>query len=564
MSSPLSSSLGWRAWLVHRLAQFTILSTLAIIIGQNAEIAVVLVFIALSLVLYSLRGEKSHTLVRRLLITATLLSVLEYVQGRTSAIEWSGWFVALPLIGAELFGLVHMLGFQYTQWYPAEPRPTPKDYDSKRGILVLVPTVNEGRDVVAETLRATLLARDAYLQQYPHTPFMIALCNDGYVAGVPRWQDMEALAQELGLPCVTRTVGGGAKAGNIEQARQQLAGDAPYLLVVFDADQAPTPDFFLKTLPHFADERLGWVQTGQYYRNTEQTLARWADNQMRFFYDVICPQKATQNALFLCGTNFVLRSEALDAIGGLPQDSVTEDFTASLLMHANGWQSIYLTDRLAYGLGPVDFKSYFSQQHRWALGTLSACLRYTPLLFNPFNGRFSLKQRFQYWLSGTHYLCGLRDAIFVSAPFFYLLFGVNSVKAELNLVSLFMLYWLVSMGTMIFIARGKASVFQTIVVEFACTHRFVQAWLQSLVGRRFRFKVTGKQYSTRRNWTSILIYMGLSVAIVFAVTYGYQNRFNAFNVLVNGLWLGYRFLIVVGIVWLSFRIDREAQQALAG
>ena len=98
-------------------------------------------------------------------------------------------------------------------------------------------------------------------------------------------------------------------------------------------------------------------------------MSRWADDQQSLFYNLLCPGKAALNAAFICGTNVVIRAAALDEIGGLPQDSVTEDFAASIALHPR-WRSVYLTDVLATGLGPLDIPSYLKQQGRWALGTL--------------------------------------------------------------------------------------------------------------------------------------------------------------------------------------------------
>ena len=42
------------------------------------------------------------------------------------------------------------------------------------------------------------------------------------VAKAANWEETGMLAKELGVCCVTRTKGGGAKAGNIENARMEL------------------------------------------------------------------------------------------------------------------------------------------------------------------------------------------------------------------------------------------------------------------------------------------------------------------------------------------------------
>src|SRR5262249_47256181 len=110
-------------------------------------------------------------------------------------------------------------------------------------------------------------------------------------------------------------------ARGVEQARVVVSPKGNYLIAIFDADQVAEPDFFLRTIPPFADPRVGWVQTSQYYRNLDNPVARWANDQQQLFYQVLCPHKSIVNAAFICGTNVVIRGAALDEIGGLPQDS---------------------------------------------------------------------------------------------------------------------------------------------------------------------------------------------------------------------------------------------------
>jgi cellulose synthase (UDP-forming) len=172
----------------------------------------------------------------------------------------------------------------------------------------------------------------------------VVVCNDGLVAGAPSTSGVAALAQHLGVRCITRSTPGGAKAGNLEHARQLLGAVGDSLVVIFDADQVADPEFLCRTIPHFADRRIGWVQTGQYYRNLDNPVARWANDQQSLFYSVLCPGKSRQNAAFICGTNVVIRARALDEIGGLPTDSVTEDFAASIRLHSR-WRSVFLPAR---------------------------------------------------------------------------------------------------------------------------------------------------------------------------------------------------------------------------
>ena len=120
------------------------------------------------------------------------------------------------------------------------------------------------------------------------------------------------------------------------------------------------------------DPQVAFVQTPQYYANTERSriaAASWA--QQALFFGAIARGKDGLDAVFCCGTNVLFRREAFESVGGFPTNSLTEDFELSIHLHEKGWSSVYVPDVLARGLGPEDTAAYVSQQQRWARGCLS-------------------------------------------------------------------------------------------------------------------------------------------------------------------------------------------------
>ena len=396
-----------------------------------------------------------HQAITMLLAVALAVAAVDYLSWRFSVTNWQGWWISVPLLGAEALGALHVLGFQVTIWPWPRPVVEPKQDPAVHEVFMLIPTLNEGAAILRPTLEGCLAARQKYLAQYPDGKVTIVVCNDGRVGKYPRWAEIDMLATELGVRCSTRSSGRGAKAGNIENARQTFNIKGTALAAIFDADQVPEPDFLLKTIPPFADPKVGWVQTGQYYANLNNPVSRWADDQQSMFYNMLCPGKAALNAAFICGTNVVLRAAALDEIGGLPQDSVTEDFAASINLHPR-WRSIYLTDILATGLGPLDIPSYLKQQGRWALGTLAVFRDHWHDILLPKRNGLRFGQRVQYFLAGTHYLCGLRDLIYLLSPVLFIFTGVPAVRtATLNEYMLhFLPYGVLGIGGMWYSARG--------------------------------------------------------------------------------------------------------------
>jgi cellulose synthase/poly-beta-1,6-N-acetylglucosamine synthase-like glycosyltransferase len=451
------------------------------------------------------------------LAVGVMLTTVDYLAWRSAVTNWPQWYVALPLLLAEVFAAAHAIGMHFTIWPRSQAPLQPTDDPTRFPVFILIPTVNEGPEILEPTVQAALAARDEYLRLHPHSYVEVVVCNDGEVTGAPCTAAVTSLAERLGVRCITRSIGGGAKAGNIEQARQLLGVVGDSLLVIFDADQVANPAFLRRTIPYFGDPQIGWVQAGQYYRNIDNPVARWANDQQSLFYLVLCPGKARQNAAFICGTNVVIRARALDEIGGLPTDSVTEDFAASIRLHAR-WRSVFVTDRLAEGLGPVDLNGYFQQQRRWARGTLGLLGTHWGDLVLPRRGGLSVQQRLQYALACTHYLCGLRDLVFVLAPVIFIFTGLTGVRGATLTLFLwhFIPYLIASQLAFWHVAHRRTSV-RGILIGFLSFPVLVAAAVTVACGRRGRFVVTPKRRSVGLWWRPVAPHVLALVVLLAAL-----------------------------------------------
>ncbi len=493
-----------------------------------------------------------------------------YLGWRVGVVNWDAAWIGVPLLAAECFGLAQVLGLHYTCW----PRRAPEVFlfgdPSRAPVFILIPTVDEGAPVLEPTVRGALAARDAYLREHPGAAVTVVICNDGFVRGWPRWEEAEYLGMRLGVRCVTRRASGGAKAGNVEHARQAVGATGDALIALFDADQIPAPEFLLQTVPPFADPGVGWVQTGQYYRNLDNPVARWAHDQQSLFYRVLCPGKAALNAAFICGTNVVIRAAALDEIGGLPQDSITEDFAASVLLHGR-WRSLFLPGQLASGLGPMDLPSYFAQQRRWATGTLGVLRRQWRLIFTR-RGGLTGPQRVQYALAATNYLCGLRDLIFLAAPLTFLVGGVAAIRGATwgQFLWHFGPFFVASQLAFWYLAWGKTSV-RGLVLGLGSFPVLVGSLLTVLAGRRVGFAVTAKRRTRRSVWGSLRPHLVTCALCVLGLVAAHASG-GAMPTRVSMVWVAYMLAMLAGLLWLGmldWRADRRrapapSVQAVAG
>lgn len=318
------------------------------------------------------------------------------------------------LIAGEVFHLIQIFGFCFT----IATQESESQFDPKfaKPVDIYITVCGEPTEIVRETATAALG------MDYP--AFNVYLLNDGYVAKRDNWKEVVKLARELGITAITRKVGGGAKAGNINNALRTTK--SPYI-VVFDADHVPKPNFLQEVMGYFIDEKVGFVQTPQFYKNQDTNMiTQIAWDQQALFFGPIMKGKNRLNSAFMCGTNMALSRKALDEVGGMCEFNIAEDFLTSLFVHDKGWKSVYVPKVLAEGLAPEDFLSYYKQQFRWTRGSLEVIFKYNPL----FKRGMTWAQRFQYLISASYFLSGFVVVFDAILPVIFLYTGITAVDTR--------------------------------------------------------------------------------------------------------------------------------------
>ena len=85
------------------------------------------------------------------------------------------------------------------------------------------------------------------------------------------------------------------------------------------------------------------------------------------------------NSSFFCGSCAVLRREALDNIGGIATETVTEDAHTSLRLQMKGWNTAYINIPQAAGLATERLSAHIGQRIRWARGMIQVMRMENPL-----------------------------------------------------------------------------------------------------------------------------------------------------------------------------------------
>jgi len=321
----------------------------------------------------------------------------------------SPWLI-LGFAAALIYGIAQIL----TNWlvylgthhrpYVSCPEPDGLTVD------VFVTACGEPHSLVEQCLTA------ACAMQGSHKTWLL---DDGRDPALAR------LAKRLGAGYLTRQDRTDAKAGNVNAALTHTNGE---IVVIFDIDHVPEPNFLQQTLGCFSDPTVGFIQVMPTFYNDRQGFVAQAATETSFdFYNPTSKGMDGFHSVTKMGTNSLIRRAALDSIGGY-QSGLAEDLSTSIALHATGWRSRYVAEPLAPGLAPPDLTAWFTQQFKWARGVFEVLLTSFPRLV----GRLTWGQRLSYSVRTTNYLIGPVIFIHLAVVIGVLFSGSKAAHAALQ------------------------------------------------------------------------------------------------------------------------------------
>ncbi len=444
------------------------------------------------------------------------------------------------LVAAEVFNIAQSTGFWITISKQRWPRVSVPDFASSNEYVDIFITVcGEPLSVVEKTVAGAVGIR--------HPRVRVWILDDG---GSPQIRD---LRDRYPVGYLHRTSRNGAKAGNINFALEQLFVD---FFAVFDADQVPKPEFLEMTLGQFADDKIAFVQTPQVYRDRWiNRVSGGAHDQQGLFYGPILRGKNGFGAAFSCGTNVVYRRSAIDAVGGFPEDSITEDLRLSLLLLDHGYKSEYVPIVVAEGLGPMTVSAYFNQQLRWGRGGLE-------ILFKrrPYSAKMTAGQALQYSLGFLYWFTGWAYLIYLAMPVFFLLGGIRPIMTPNEYPAHFLPYVLLSLLTIVYASDFQVT-FDALWFTLASFPVQMKSLVSTFIGGSAKFVVTPKErgaVSIRPvRWHLLTSVMLFGAAIAGFLHYGVTP--SVFN---NVAWIVAHLVILLGFVILTLRPARAPAEAI--
>ncbi len=316
---------------------------------------------------------------------------------------------ALFAYGLNFFYLTYLSWTRRARRPKAPPAPRVWPY-----VTVQLPIYNE-RYVAKRLLEA------AGRLDYPLDRREIQVLDDSTDDTVDVVRQTAAALRRRGLDIqhVRRRHRKGFKAGALAEGMACAKGE---LLAVFDADFVPPPDFLRRTVPHFADPKLAFVQTRWGHVNRDYsalTLLQSIAIDAHFAIEQFARHLGGYWFNFN-GSGGIWRRQAIHDAGGWTADTLTEDLDLSYRASLRGWHGLYLGDLETPAELPASFSAYRRQQHRWARGSLECARKLLPRIWR---AQLPLRMKLEASLHLTGY--GIHLLLFALAVLYPLLLLLN-------------------------------------------------------------------------------------------------------------------------------------------
>ena len=464
-------------------------------------------------------------------------------------------FFIMSLVVAETYAFfILFLGYFQTIW-PLRRAPValPESEIEWPHVDVLIPTYNEPLDVVRYT------ALGAMNMDWPADKMHVYILDDG------RRKEFEQFAFEAGIGYRIRPDNFHAKAGNINTALKTMS--SPYV-TIFDCDHVPTRSFLQMTVGWMLrDPNLAMLQTPHHFYSPdpfERNLGQFRviPNEGELFYGIVQDGNDFWNATFFCGSCAVLRRTALDEIGGIAVETVTEDAHTSLRMQMNGWGTAYINIPQAAGLATERLSAHVGQRIRWARGMIQI-LRTDNPLFAP---GLKLAQRLCYFNAMAHFLYAVPRLIFLSAPLIYLLLNHTNVPGYWAAILAYaMPHLTLSSVTNSRIQGEHRHSFWNEIYETVLSPYILLPTMMALINPKLgKFNVTAKGGVVKRTFFDariaqpflIMLCLNIIGLIVAIPRFFYFDRDRPGTVIMNAIWCFFN-IIILGV---CTAVAREMKQ----
>lgn len=279
------------------------------------------------------------------------------------------WFILLYHIFLTFFGYRYFLETQKFEITSEELSEYPK-------ITVLIPAHNEEK-VIGNTVDAIMRSI------YPKDKLEVIVINDSSTDRTGEiLRERAKKYKNLMILEIQPPLGAKGKANALNQGLKLASGD---YIVVYDADNTPERRAILNLVRFIINNpNLGAVVGKFRTRNRDRSiLTRFINIETLSFQWLV---QAARNYLWglatIPGTNFIIRKELLNKIGGWETKSLTEDTELTIRIYQSGYRILWIPYAVTWEQEPEKLKVWFKQRTRWARGNLAVIFTYLKNFFS--------------------------------------------------------------------------------------------------------------------------------------------------------------------------------------
>lgn len=284
------------------------------------------------------------------------VGIFEALAGIDKALVWL-FFVAIALgMGRAILMTALAVAGRNRSAAPPLPVVPPR-------VSVIIPAYNEER-VIEASVRRVLDSEGVEIE--------VIVADDGSTDRTSAIVTA-AFGDDPRMRLLTLANGGKAAALN----RALRLASAP-VIVALDADTQFEPLTIARLARWFvaADfgPDIGGVAGNAKVGNRVDLVTRWQAVEYVTAQNVERRALARFDAMMVIpGAVGAWRREALDDVGGYPEDTLAEDQDLTIAIQRDGWRVAYDMDAVAWTEAPESFRALAKQRYRWAFGTLQ-CL----------------------------------------------------------------------------------------------------------------------------------------------------------------------------------------------
>ena len=268
------------------------------------------------------------------------------------AINWTFFFaIALGVLRSVTLTVLALL--------PGRPKPPMPDATYRPKVTVIIPAYNEER-VIERSVKRILES------SYPYIDVIVA--DDG-----SKDRTSEIVTETFGSNPRVRlmTLVNGGKAAALNRALQEARGE---IIVALDADTQFERETILRLVRWFTNEKIGAVAGNAKVGNKINLVTKWQGVEYTTAQNIERRALIRFDAIMVVpGAVGAWRREALEDVGGYPENTLAEDQDLTIAIQRKGWKIGYDDEAVAWTEAPETFSALAKQRFRWSYGTLQ-CL----------------------------------------------------------------------------------------------------------------------------------------------------------------------------------------------